>query len=744
LLPPESKLQALEIEPHQTPTDSADEWIGPFHLIEVLGRGSMGTVYLAEQEHPVRRQVALKVLHRGKSDLIVARFETERQALAMMNHPNIATVYHAGATDQGLPYFAMEVVRGQPITAYCNQHRLSIRQRLDLFLKVCEAISHAHQKMIIHRDLKPSNVLVVPGERPILKVIDFGVAISTDGPLVDPARVEGEGKLPVGTPMFMSPEQMGDGRMADARADVYALGVILYELIAGPVPFKSGTTEIMQLLVRLLEFQAPLPSERIKIGNEENRKIAAERRATLSALRRQLHGDLDRITMKAMDKERSHRYGSVSELREDISRHLRHEPIRSSPSSLWYRLGKFVRRYRTTVVTAVLIFLVLLAGLTTHVVNLRRVKAALAAEQAAGRQVQATLDYLQNILGSADAGADGYQLRVVDMLTFASKSIEQELTGQPEVEAEVRKAIGLALLELGLFEQAGSELERALAIQEEHLPDNAPATLVTRQALARQRYKQGRYLEAEAIQREVLAKQRSSFGPEHEETLWTSYNLGKMLHKLGRWQESEQLLRETLATRQRLLGADHVNTLVVKSALSLLLSDMGRPDQAAQLQRQCIAQLRRTVGERNTDSLRAMTNLVDILNQQGRFEEAEEQGRQTLSLQEEIMGVEHPEVLGTKAQIALAVQLQGRYQEAAWIYREVLDGRQSRLGMDHIDTVDSQVRLGIVLHCMGQAEEGDALVAEGMRQIDARPDHWRKARLEAELTRCAETQIRSE
>jgi non-specific serine/threonine protein kinase/serine/threonine-protein kinase len=734
---PESKLPAQDSESNQIPTDSADEWIGPFRLIEVLGRGSMGTVYLAEQEQPVRRQVALKVLHRGKSDLIAARFETERQALAMMNHPSIATVYHAGATDQGLPYFAMEVVRGLPITTYCNQRRLGARQRLDLYLEVCAAISHAHQKMVIHRDLKPSNVLIVPGDQPTAKVIDFGVAISTDRPLVDPVRVEGESKLPVGTPMFMSPEQMGDGRVADARADIYALGVILYELLAGPLPFKSGTTEIMQLLVRLLEFQAPLPSERLKDGNEENRRIAAERRTKLAALRRQLRGDLDRITMKAMAKQRNHRYGSVSELREDISRYLRHEPIRSIPSSMWYRFGKFVRRYRTTVVSAVLIFLVLLAGLGTHVVSLRRIKTALEAEQAASRQVRATLDYLQKVLGSADAGTGGYQMRVADMLNDAAEGIEHELAGQPEVEAEVRKAIGLALLELGLFEQAGRELEKALMIQEETLPGDAPVILVTRQALARQRYKQGRYQEAEEIQSEVLDKQRESIGPEHEETLWTTYNLGKMLHKLGRWEESEHLLREALETRQRLLGEDHIDTLAVKSALSLLLSDMGKPEEGAQLQRQCIAELGRAIGERHTDTLRARANLVEILNRQGRYREAEEHGRQTLSLQEEMMEGEHPEVLGTRAQIALALQQQGRYQEAVGINREVLAARKVKLGTDHIDTIETQVRLGIVLVCMGQTKEGTALVTDGLQQIEARQDSWRKTRLEAELESCA-------
>ena len=336
---------------------------GNYKILEVLGEGGMGIVYLAEQTKPIRRRVALKLVKLGMdTNQVIARFETERQALALLDHPNVAKVFDAGATEQGRPFFVMEHVAGVPITEYCDIHRLSTPERLELFMQVCNAVQHAHQKGIIHRDLKPSNVLVaVHGEESIPKVIDFGVAKATEQHLTERTVFTEQGQL-IGTPEYMSPEQAEMTALdIDTRTDIYSLGVMLYQLIAGVLPFepeelrRAGFAEIQRVI---REQEPPKPSTRLSSLGDESGTVARKRRTDRASLAKQLRGDLDWITMTAMEKDRTRRYASATDFAADLRRHLNHEPVVASPPSTTYRMKKFVRRNRGLVGAASLVFLV--------------------------------------------------------------------------------------------------------------------------------------------------------------------------------------------------------------------------------------------------------------------------------------------------------------------------------------------------------------------------------------------------
>ncbi len=340
--------------------------LGPYRIIERLGEGGMGVVYRAEQREPVRRPVALKLIRPGlDSDQILARFEAERQALALMNHPHIAQVYDAGTSEDGRPYFVMEYIPGVSITEYCDTHRLKTDERIDLFLKVCDAVQHAHQKGIIHRDLKPSNILVTPGgEIPVPKIIDFGVAKDVDRRLTERTLYTVSGQL-VGTPEYMAPEQSGRGSHdVDTRADVYSLGVLLYELLVGTLPLKPDSGgSAAELRQSLYELDPVRPSTRLSSLGDESRAIAAHRRTDVNSLSRELRGDLDWITLRAMEKDRTRRYASASELAADIRRHLEGLPVLAGPPSTWYRLQKFARRNRVLVLSTAAVSAAILIGL---------------------------------------------------------------------------------------------------------------------------------------------------------------------------------------------------------------------------------------------------------------------------------------------------------------------------------------------------------------------------------------------
>jgi hypothetical protein len=367
--------------------EDAGREFGPYKTVCLLGRGGMGSVYLAEQQRPIRRQVALKVIKPGMdSREVIARFESERQALALMDHPNIARVFDAGTTHNGRPYFAMEYVAGIPITEYCDRNRLTNRERLELFIPVCQAVQHAHQKGTIHRDLKPSNVLVtVKDGIPVPKVIDFGVAKAINQKLIDQTLVTGHGIL-IGTPEYMSPEQAASsGEDIDTRTDVYSLGIIFYELLAGAPPLDLRKIALEEFLRRLRETEPPKPSTRIRTQDPaQSTELARRRHTEPLALARQVQGDLDSIALKALEKDRSRRYGSPSDFAADIERYLRNEAVLAVPPSATYRARKFMRRHRAGV-TAAAAFMLLLAGgivATTREADIARAEKIQAEEQA--------------------------------------------------------------------------------------------------------------------------------------------------------------------------------------------------------------------------------------------------------------------------------------------------------------------------------------------------------------------------
>ncbi|MHC4091768.1 MAG: serine/threonine protein kinase, partial [Planctomycetota bacterium] len=488
--------------------------IGPYKLLQRIGEGGMGVVFLAEQTEPVRRRVALKLVKLGMdSKAVVGRFESERQALALMNHPNVAAVYDAGVTDKGRPYFVMEYVPGVPITKFCDTHRLTMPERLELFMQACNAIQHAHQKGIIHRDIKPKNVLVMRQDgQPVPKVIDFGVAKATDHRLTEHTVYTEHGVM-IGTPEYMSPEQAEMSPLAvDTRTDVYSLGVLLYELLVGALPFEptelrqAGYAEIQRII---REVEPPKPSTRFSSLGDALHSISDQRRLDTKAMRRQLQGDLDWITLKAIDKDPARRYASASELAADIQRHLNLEPVAASPPGLGYRIGKLIRRRRGSVAAAVAVVLSLAAGLiatsTLYVQAEAERNRAVAAKQQETRERQRAdgerqraqkaetraldeaeratrqatratkvLEFLQGLLALADpARGKGADFTVRQALEEAAARLDtKELADEPEVRAAILETLGRTYSRLRDYDRAIELLQAAGDIRRSVLADD--------------------------------------------------------------------------------------------------------------------------------------------------------------------------------------------------------------------------------------------------------------------------------
>jgi non-specific serine/threonine protein kinase/serine/threonine-protein kinase len=669
------------------------ESIGPYRLLSVLGEGGMGAVYLAEQTAPIRRTVAVKLVRGWRSDPeALRRFAAERQALALMNHAHIAQVFDAGATADGVPYFVMEHVAGSPLTQHCGSKHLETRERIALFLPLCAAIQHAHQKGIIHRDLKPSNVLVAERDgEAVVKVIDFGIAKSFKQSLTGGHTV---GPTLVGTPTYMSPEQLraGEGWDVDTRADVYALGVILYELLAGAPPFGRGETGFVQLAHRILH-EDPAPP---------------------SALVPRLRGDLDCIVLKAIERDRERRYSSAAELQADLERFLRDEPVQASPPGRAYRARKFVARHRAGVAAAGFAALALLAGAVAATVGLVRAREAQRRTAEAEKQALAVSRFLEGMLASADPGRDGRDVKVIDVLARASSRIEEESAGDPLLRAQLQHTIGKTWLGLGQTREARPLLEAALRGRQALLGAADPATLESQAALAFLLMAEGLFPRAQEVNALVIERRRAVLGPEHVNTLESQSLAAQIAIRQGRMVETEEIARATLDTARRVLGEDHVLTFEVRDALGWSLMRQGRLAEAEENDRGTLELYRRHRGERHVGTLTAESSLAHTLIDREQYAEAEALVRHCLEVGRSVLGPDHPDMFNARYKLGMALLGQERYAEAEAALRQALEGQTRVYSASHPEAVTTLSHLALAVARQKRAAEGRALVRAGL------------------------------
>ena len=697
-------------------------------LVRRLGEGGMGEVWLAEQREPVRRAVAVKIIKAGMDTKeVTARFESERQALALMDHPAIARIYGGGRTPEGRPYFLMELVDGEAIDAHCDRHRLPLVDRLELLIEVCEGVQHAHQKAVIHRDLKPTNILVssVSGKAQP-KVIDFGIAKAIGQRLSQRTLLTEFGAV-IGTPEYMSPEQAdSSGEDVDTRTDVYSLGVVLYQLVTGVLPLSSRELRAgseVELRRRLREVEPPRPSTRL---SEAGPEVAGARRSDPEALRRQVRGDLDAITLKALEKHRSARYGTVAELAEDLRRHLRNEPVVARAPSTPYRIRKYLRRHALAVGVASSLVLLLSAFAVTTALQARRVareRDRANAEAAAAERVTAFLTSMFQV--SDPSEARGNTITAREVLDRAAAEVRTALPQQPELQARMMATLAEVYTGLGLYRQAHSLAETALETRRRVLGPAAPETLESVLGLAGILREEGRAPEAEALLRPALDTVDRSLGPESLLALRMRNVLGRILTSEGKLAESDTLIRGTLATMERVLAPGDTLVWRQRNSLSNNLVAQLRYDEAVELNRDLVAAAGASFGPDSPDTLQSLSNLAGTLAMVGRREEALPLQRELVERERKVFGPEHARTLVGLFNLSLTLRWMKQLEEAEAIARNVLEVRRRVLGSEHPETLLSLERVALISKDRGRLSEAEQLERDVLatRSRLLGPDH---------------------
>ncbi|MEM9556935.1 MAG: serine/threonine-protein kinase [Acidobacteriota bacterium] len=729
----------------------SDQRIGPFRLLGQLGVGGMGTVYLAEQSEPVERKVALKVIKAGMdSEQVLARFEGERQALALMDHVNVATVYDAGSTDTGRSYFAMEHVPGHDITTHCDRAGLGFRDRVRLFLQVCDGVEHAHQKGLIHRDLKPSNILVKSSatEAATVKIIDFGVAKSMQRKLSAQAAHTQLGTF-VGTPIYSSPEQiMGRFVETDTRSDIYSLGVVLYELLVGLPPHGMEDFEgkTQQEIVRMLSDEAPSsPIERFTTSVTDAAAVAERRSLSVEQMQRRLRGDISWILLKCLERRPDDRYPSVSELRKDLERWLDGLPLEARPSTGIYRLQKLVRRHRTAFAVTALVALALLATTAAAITGFVRAdRAAEEAELAANFQVeqlreidpQAMGDGLRTQLledirqGLSNRSAESPTLEAVEemlsdtnftdlalslldehLFERAELAIESKYGETPLLQARLWQSLAETRGRLGRYEEALETVQRAWVLRHRELGPDHPLTLESLRRRGRLKLAAEDLEAAEIDFRQALDARRRILGDRHPSTLTSIIDMGQLRMTQYKLEEAERYLREALDGQLEVFGEQHPSVLASRNDLALVLMAQSKLAEAETTFREVLEDRRRIFGENHLTTLASIYTLGFLLKEQGKLAEAEPYYRKALEGHRQLLGDLHPETLFSLHNLSYLLKLQGRFAEAEQACREALEGRREALGDGHSATLGSLRLWAELLNLLSRYDES----AEALR-----------------------------
>ena len=695
------------------------ERIGHYRIIRKIGQGGMGVVFEAEQDHP-RRTIALKVIRSGiASEQLLRRFKYEAQVLGRLQHPGIAQVYEAGTaeveTESGLaveqPFFAMEYVRGRPLNELLGQGDWTIRQRLELFAAICDAVQHAHQKGVIHRDLKPANILIDEAGQP--KILDFGVARVTDADVQMTTLQTDVGQL-IGTLPYMSPEQVaGDSRELDTRSDVYALGVVCFELLTGRLPYDLAAKTIP----------------------EAARTIAEEDPTRLSSIDRVFRGDLDTIVSKALEKDKNRRYQSASDLAADIRRYLSDQPIAARPATTLYQLRKFARRNRVLVASLVgiaatlIVATVVSTGLAIwargaeELARERLVQAedaqqfaeekrseateALAKATAETTRATAFRDFLVRMLGQINPdtaqGRDVSLLR--DVLAQAAQEIETELAAYPDVQAGIHHVIGTVYRSISEYAQAEHHLQTAYDLRTENLGEDDVETLRSLAGLAQVAWDRGRLEDAEGTYDELIRRYSRTLGETHRDALLARFSHAGVLKDVGHVDEAEQELRDVLTAMQTHLGDHDDAVLDAMNGLAALALERGRAEEAERLWRTLVQRWSAVHGPRHPKRLRALMNLATAVKERGDLAEAEELSRECVELHGEVFGEDHHSTIQARINFAGLLRERGKLDEAEPAAREALERAARVLGSEHPDTLIAISQLGVILRLQNKFDE---------------------------------------
>jgi serine/threonine protein kinase/Flp pilus assembly protein TadD len=685
-------------------------WVGQYKLAGFLGEGGMAYVYLAEQEYPIQRKVALKLIKPGMdSTLAVARFQAERQALALLDHLNIAHIYDAGTTDSGQPYFAMEYVEGLTITEHCDRHRLTIEERLKLFLQICHAVHHAHQKGIIHRDIKPSNILIsCQDNQAVPKIIDFGVAKIISLPLTERILFTEQGQL-FGTPEYMSPEQADmASEDIDTRSDIYSLGVLLYVLLTGVLPFDSktlrgGGVEHIRQIIR--EADPKTPSTRLSSLGEEAKLVAQNRQIEVADLAKYLHKELEWIPLKAMRKERSERYRSVAELADDVENYLNGAPLIAGPESTTYLIKKFVKRKRALVIGISAILVVLMAGIIVSMV--------FAFGQARARaEAQAVSDFLKySVLESLDPyKVEDRQISVRSILDAVSKDLEGKFQRTPMVEAEIRHTIGFAYWSLGLYEQHELHLGRAVDICRAQLGEKHATTLLWVKELGWGYYNRSRFKDAEKLFSEAVEGMRRVLGEEHKELPHAMASLGCVYIMQGRFNEAEKLLLKAYEIERNKLREENGHLVYLIMMLGCGYTIESRYNEAERLFKKGLEISRSELGEQNWHVLHLMHNYGELYLDLGLYKEAEDMLLETVARRSRSCGQQHPDTIHAMAMLGQLYHYQGRYEEAELLLLEALETSRESASDEYMCTLGAMYRLAELYLTQERVDEAEPLL----------------------------------